>query len=962
MSVLKDQFEIEKWAEEVWREVDWEVVREKNVGSRRMNLLDGPPFLTGSAHLGHVFNKTIKDAFYRFFLMEGDDVDHQWGWDSQGLPIEKKVEERLGIQNKGEIEEIGIDAFNEACKQYIEEVRQRMTGQFEDNSSFLANPDDYYITCSDDYIEYVWRLIKAASEKGLLYRGRKVLPYCPTCETTLAATEMEYENRRGTGVYFKLPVVNDPERYFVVWTTTPWTIKGNTNIAVNPDGEYIEVRMGQETWIVGKKQFESLKQRFDLPEDIEIVREMNGRELEGLKYENRVQRNPRGRPKKNFHTVVAADFVGDEGTGIVHIAPSHGPEDYVLGRRLELKQLPVLDDSGRYNVRGYEGLSLNEVNERVVQELYETGLLVVEENIEHSIGTCWRCHTPTVYLPSKQLFLRVSRLKKQLKRLTDKIEITPEQGRKRFKNWLENIEDWCITRQRYWGSPVPIWTCGSCKNERVVGSTDELRDLYGKDLPKNFELHRPYVDEIVLACDRCGHEMYRLSDVLDVWLDSGVAFLTLDNDVADRIIEGYDQTRGWFYSMLVAGKILGIEPPYKHVTIHGFIVDENGEKMSKSKGNVIEPGDIHHGFAKDILRYYSLSHATYSDFRFNLHELKDINRLFNTLVNSFYFAMTYMELDEYRRSENAPDFPEDAWLISRKDRLIADVTDAINNDSFDKAAKRIASFITEDLSRWYIPLIREAVWDSDPRNERKLSAYATLDEVFDDLSRILVPFAPQTAEYMYHTLGRFGDKERASTVQMEYWPKPEKMDRRLEAAMDITRSITSDIYALRSRIGAKRRQPLQRAYIVTEDDSTRENIHGLSYIIKNMGNLKEVEIMDSEEELNDEERYVRISRPGYILYLDTEIPENLLLEGYTADVRRGIQALRRDAGYGIMDTTTAIIEGEGVDMLQAYLPEIEEVTRAEIRTGEIPEDYMTTTVKTYYGSVRIGIPKHEDSI
>lgn len=953
MAVLKDQFDIERWVDEAWKTIDFNAVKGRNEGKEKKHLLDGPPFLSGSAHLGHLYNKTIKDALYRYWLMRGYDVDHQWGWDSQGLPIEKQVEKRLGITNKRQIEAMGVNAFNDECRAYIEEVRQRMTGQFTNHGSFLADPEDYYITCANGYVEKVWRMIKQAHEKGLLYKGKKVLSYCPTCETTLAATEMQHETRHGVEAYVKFPVRNENGRYLLVWTTTPWTLKANTNVAVNPSASLVEVDAGEGRWVLGKDQFELLRDRIPALGTAEVQHVISPKQMEGLQYTNPIQRPLKGRPRKNYHSTVLADFVGSEGTGIVHVAPAHGPDDHVLGKRLSLSSISVLGDDGKYQVSGYEGLSLDEVNKRILDELRDREMYVTSGDIEHSVGTCWRCHTPTVYLPSNQMFLGISKMRKDLSRLADAVEITPEQGRTRFADWLKKAEDWCITRQRYWGTPAPIWECGQCDDEVVIGSVAELQSLYGRKLPAGFDLHRPYIDGIKLGCTN-GHEMSRIPDVLDVWLDSGVAFSLLHGDAADYIVEGHDQTRGWFYSMLASGEIMGLSPPYKHVNIHGFIVDEHGEKMSKSKGNVIDPASVHAQYSKDMMRFYYLTHAAFPDFRYNVRDMREVYKAFNSLVNCLDFALTYMEIDGYKGGSSMhATAPEDQWITSRVNNLTKEVSAAVDSDQLDRASRAITSFITDDLSQGYIPLVREAAWKGDKGDARKLDSYATLSNVFNNLARVMTPFAPQTAEYVYQMIGRQTGDHARETVQLEDWPQEAYVDEDLERSMATARSIIGGISALRARHGIKKRQPLEAAYLVAQDAGPAEAIERLGHVIRDRTNVRNLKI-SNHPELEDD-RYAKISGPGYKIYLDTQISGTLGTEGYFADIRRGIQALRQGAGYDIMDAVDVAVSEDPDKLPERYRSELERVTKARITYGPMPAGYKTALVKTGYGEIQIGI-------
>ncbi|WP_457614124.1 isoleucine--tRNA ligase [Methanopyrus sp.] len=882
--------ELEREIQRRWEEMNLlSKVLRKNRDGPLFYFLDGPPYASGSIHLGTAWNKIIKDAVNRYKLMRGYNVRLQPGWDCHGLPIEVKVEQEVlsdEIECKKDIEEkVGVDEFVGKCKEFALKHVEIMTEQFK-RLGVLMDWDNPYMTLDNEYIEGAWYTLKRAHERGLLTRDVRIVNWCPRCETALADHEIEYKEIEDPSIFVIFPIEDDsdaevdlPENSaLLIWTTTPWTLPANLAVAVHPGEEYVLARaeMDGEEWhlIVADK----LKVVLSIVADsYEIVDSFPGEALEGLRYRPPLwEEVPKLRElhgeEDHIHRVYTAEWVTmEEGTGCVHVAPGHGEEDFELGREVGLPpHCPVADD-GTFTEDGgeYEGLYVRDANERIIEDLREKGLLAHEDTVEHRYGHCWRCKTPIIYRATEQWFLKVTEVKEEMLEWVDRVKWIPEwAGHSRFKSWVENARDWCISRQRYWGIPLPVWECEKCGHIEVVGSLGEL-EAKAVSLPSGEpDLHRPWVDEVILECPKCGSQMKRVPDVLDVWVDSGVAawaslgyphredefelwFLKEGRCApddpeagADFITEGHDQTRGWFYSQLGCGVVTFDTCPYRTVLMHGFTLDEEGRKMSKSLGNVVDPMDIVEEYGADTLRWYVLrSNAPWRDMHFSWQDVRDTHRALNVLWNAYRFTRMYSELDEFDPEEHPLEDleehlkPEDRWLLSRINSLVKEVTDAFERYHVHEAARALYLFVTEDLSRWYIRLVRERVWleGDDPE---KLAVYAVLHYAFDRLVRLLAPIVPHIAERVYLDYVRADDGPES--VHLTDWPEVDDrwIDDELEEAMGLARKAAEAALSIRQRAGIKTRWPLRRLFVEVEDP---ERLNELRDVLARVANVKEVE-------------------------------------------------------------------------------------------------------------------------
>ncbi|MEM2924067.1 MAG: isoleucine--tRNA ligase [Methanocellales archaeon] len=858
-----DAIQVEKEVMQFWLDNDvYKKVRELRSSGQRFFFVDGPPYTTGRIHLGTAWNKILKDAILRYKSMKGFNLFDRAGWDMHGLPIEVKVEAYLGFKSKKEIEQFGIDKFVSECKRFALEHMKTMTQQFQRLGSWL-NWENPYMTIKNEYIEAAWWTLKKAWEQGLLEQGKRVVNWCPRCETAIADSEVEYWDEEDPSIYVKFPVIGEENTYLVIWTTTPWTIPANLAVAAHPSFEYVKVRVikngKEEKLILASAQAEAVLRKGNY-EHFEIVERMLGEDLAKLNYEHPLKKQV---PKQEFiHRVYLADFVTAENTGLVHIAPGHGLEDFYLGLEKGLPIFCPVDSAGCFTEEAgeYRYKYTREANSDIISDLEKQGYLLSNEKILHRYGHCWRCKTPIIYLATEQWFIKVSELKQKMLEEVDKITWYPDwAGYARFKDWISGVRDWCISRQRYWGIPLPIWKCESCKAIEVIGTIQELEEKAGVTCG---DLHRPYVDEIELPC-KCGSKMKRVSDVFDVWFDSAVASwaaLNFPRDTqqfekwwpADFITEGHDQTRGWFYSQLGASLVAFGKAPYKSVLMHGFTLDEQGRKMSKSLGNVVAPEDVIEKFGADTLRFYVLSsNAPWEDLRFNWEEVMNANRFLNIFWNVHRFPLPYMELDKFDPAKvKYADVEqylryEDKWILSRLQSLIKEVTTSIEGYQIHKATRLLSEFILEDLSRWYVQLIRPRTW-VEREDLDKLAAYYTIYNVLKTVVKLIAPFTPFIAEKIYRNLVITSDP---NSVHMCDYPIADEtlIDRELELDMRIAREIVEASLNARQKSKRKLRWPVRRIIISPRDERVVKAAKKLARVIQDQANSKEIIVLNLNE-------------------------------------------------------------------------------------------------------------------
>ncbi|AGB49746.1 isoleucyl-tRNA synthetase [Methanomethylovorans hollandica DSM 15978] len=845
-----------------WDEIDaYSKVRQLRKGAKRFFFVDGPPYTTGHIHLGTAWNKIIKDSILRYRSMNDYHVLDRAGWDMHGLPIEVKVEGVLGFTSKKDIEKYGVGNFIEKCKEFALLQKDDMTRQFYSLGVWL-NWKDPYMTLRDEYIEAAWWTLKQAQQKDLLEEGKRVVNWCPRCETAIADSEVEYEERIDPSIYVKFRLKNEPGTSIVIWTTTPWTIPSNIAVAVQPSFEYSKVKA-----VTSSGESEILIMASSLVKDVlkkgryadfEILDTMLGEDLTTLEYEHPLA-DQIPKQARFKHNVYLADFVTAENTGCVHIAPGHGMDDFEVGMKHGLPIFCPVGPDGRYTEEAgeYTDMHIREANKVVVENLKERGLLLAEGSISHRYGHCWRCKTPIIYLATRQWFLKISELKEQMLSEIDKVVWYPEwAGSARFRDWVEGARDWCISRQRYWGIPIPVWRCTECELIDVIGTKQELLEKSG--MTEGIELHRPYVDSVTLTCE-CGGKMRRVEDVFDVWFDSAVAsWATLNFPhqkdelekwwPADFITEGHDQTRGWFYSQLGASMVAFGKAPYKSVLMHGFTLDVEGKKMSKSLGNVVHPSEVIGKFGADTLRAYVLSSsAPWEDLKFSKDEIANIHRTINILWNVYRFPLPYMALDAFDPSQVSLESvkphmrSEDRWILSRMQSVIKSVDSAMETCMLHKAIRAINDFVLEDLSRWYIQLIRPRTW-VEANDPDKIAVYRVLYEVFTTITKVIAPFMPHLAEEMYQNLVCNVYSDAPESVHMNDWPVPNEslIDMDLEQQMKLARSIVEAASNARQKVGRKLRWPVGRIVLTPQNETAVSAVNNLKEVLMDQTNSKDI--------------------------------------------------------------------------------------------------------------------------
>ena len=832
-----------------WKE---ENILEKTIENRKDNetwvFYDGPIYANAKPGIHHVLAKTIKDSFCKYKTMKGYKVLRKIGLDTHGLPIEVNVEKKLGFKTKADIEKFGIENFcrecNNATALNIDEVNL-----LTDNMGQFIDSRHPYVTCSNEFIESEWWLIKEIDKKGLIYYGNKVLPYCPRCGTELSANEVgqgyQEDSVNTVIVPFK---IKDSDTYFLVWTTTPWTLMANVALCVNPDLEYIKVSSMGYKFIVAKTLANKV-----LGDDYEVLETYKGTDLVGTNYE---QLMPFAEVEGKCFEVVADSYVtSEDGTGIVHIAPAYGDDDNRVCKENGIGFVNPVGKDGCYTTGPWKGTLVTDkdLEIEIIKWLKENDKLFKKIKLTHDYPHCWRCHSPLIYYSKPAWYIRTTEYKDKILEANKTVSWHPDYvGTKRFNNWLENMVDWGISRNRYWGCPMPIWICSSCGEKHVIGSIKELDDMKVGDIDvKNMELHRPYIDEVHIKCPKCNGIMNRVTDVMDVWFDSGAmpyaqCHYPFENKElfesqfpADFIAEGVDQTRGWFNSLICISTIVSGVSSFKNVVVNDMVLDSNGKKMSKSTGNIIDPIKIMEEYGADTVRWYMLyASPVWTPLKFDVEGLKEVHsKFFNPLRNSYNFFAIYANADkitdintcrvEYNDREDI-----DKWLLSKYNKLIKEVTEAYDEYDLNKVVKLITDFTSIDLSNWYIRRNRDRFWDNLMTTSKK-SVYMTTYEVLEGLSKLIAPIASYTAEEIYTNLtGNI-------SVHLSDFPicNEELIDLKLEEKMDLVRDLISIGRNVREESKIKVRQPISEILL----DKKKEKVIGeLTSLIKEELNVKEV--------------------------------------------------------------------------------------------------------------------------
>ena len=789
---------------------------------------DGPPTANGRPHVGHVLTRVMKDIIPRYKVMKGYKVIRKAGWDTHGLPVELEIEKKLGISGKEQIEEYGVEKFVKECKESVftyVSMWEKMTNQI----GYWVDMENPYVTYHNPYIESVWWALKQMWDKGLLYEGHKVMPYCPRCGTALSSHEVAqgYKDVKDLTCVAKFKVAGEENKYILAWTTTPWTLPSNLALCINKAYTYIEARVGEETLILAKDLADKV-----LGEDYEVVREFPGTELLGTKYE---QLMPFGKVEGKAFEVIHGDYVTlSDGTGIVHIAPAYGEDDSLVAKANGITFINLVDREGRFveEVTPWAGKFVKKCDESICKWLEENNKLFKSEKHLHSYPHCWRCDTPLLYYPKESWFVAMTTLRDKLLENNNKINWYPDNIRTgRFGKFLENVIDWGISRDRYWGTPLPIWNC-ECGHKECIGSIAELKEK-GINVPEDIELHKPYIDNVHLKCEKCGKEMTRTGEVIDCWFDSGsMPFAQLhypfenkelfeQNYPAQFISEAVDQTRGWFYTLLAISTAIFDRNPFENCIVLGHVLDKKGLKMSKSKGNVVDPFDVLDAQGADATRwhFYTAS-APWLPTRFSIDDVGEAGRKFmGTLWNVYSFYVLYAELDQFnplKYNDFVSENVMDKWVMSKLNTLVKDVDSMLNSYQITQAALAIEDF-TDELSNWYVRRNRGRYW-SEELTDDKIGAYVTLYKVLTTLIKVAAPFVPFITENIYQNLVVGLDENAPESIHLCSWPEVNEnaIDKNLEKEMDLAYTIVKLGRSARNGANIKNRQPLSKMLVSTD--------------------------------------------------------------------------------------------------------------------------------------------------
>ncbi len=876
----------------------YEKAKENNKGKKKYYFLDGPPYTSGKVHLGTAWNKALKDMVLRYKRMQNLDVWDRAGYDMHGMPTEQGTEKKLGIKNKDEIPKFGVAKFVKACRDFAVSNMELMNKDFIRIGTWM-DFENAYQTIKNEYMEGEWWLIKKAHENNRLYEGEKTMHWCATCATALAKHELIYKNIKESSIFLKFPLNDKKDEYFIVWTTTPWTIPFNLGIMVNPNLDYVKAKVENETWIVAKALAGVLINGL-LNKKFSILEEFKGKKLEGLKYVHPFEDNfPKlkelSKKNKKVHTVVLSEEYVDvsAGSGLVHMAPGCGPEDYEVGHKYGIPPFNTLTEHGKFDENSgiFSGLRAKKDDKKVTEEIKKKNFLLAETEVEHDYAHCWRCKNPVIYRTTEQWFFKIEDLKERMRKLNKNIKWIPDfAGSRNFDNWLVNLRDNGITRQRYWGTPLPIWKCKKCKDFVVVGSIAELKKLAG-NVPEY--LHKPWIDKVKIKC-KCGSEKERSPDILDVWIDAGSAsWNCLDfprrKDLfeklypADFILEGIDQIRGWFNLLFVASMVAMNNESFKAVYMHGFINDAKGRKMSKSLGNYIQPHEVIDKYGADTLRYYMISSANpgidlnynFDDMKVKYRNLTVLWNLHNYLIDLANNANTNPKELKIKKSDF---LIEEKYIFSKLNSTIKKATELFEDYKLNEVPLLVEDLFLK-LSRTYIQLTREK-----SNTEKKVVLY-TIYNTLIEILKIFAPTAPFITEKIYQNLRREFSLEKES-IHFHKWPEyNEKLiDKELENQMDSISELLQTIFSLREKIQFGVRWPLQEAVIISKDGKTIKAVKLLKEIIKKQANIKEINIQES---LPDIESSIKVDysklgpdfgnkAPQIIAKLSSDSPETIL--------------------------------------------------------------------------------------
>jgi isoleucyl-tRNA synthetase len=964
---------VEAEVQQAWvRDRTYELVKKVRSSGEKFYFLDGPPFPSSDTpHIGTSWNKVIKDTVIRYKRSRGYNVRDQPGYDCHGLPIELAIEQKFGVKSKKEIESFGLERFIVECRRFAETNAAAMTAAFQ-NLGIWMDWNQAYMTHLDYYIECDWWGLKQAWSKGLFEHGQRVVHWCPRCETVLSDYEvvLEYKMLRDPSIYVKFPVVDKPNEYILIWTTTPWTLPSNVGVMVNPDFQYARVRSDGETYIFAKERMETVAN--ETGHSFELLEAFPGSKLEGLRYRGPLENLvPAQLNLQSGHRVVLSkEYVTlTEGTGCVHSAPGHGEEDYEVGIRNNLPLLMLVDDQGKFlpEAGKYAGKSVRDANPEIIDNLKSLGALLHAGEIEHRSPVCWRCKTPLIIRATKQWLIHIAQLKDLfIKEVDSTLWIPTWAGANQFKNWLQGLKDWVISRQRFWGTPLPVWSCTSCKRDKIIGSKQELLDnaLSKADLPT---LHRPWVDAVKLRCD-CGGEMIRVQDVIDVWFESGGASLACLGHPAnaketkfwwpaDFIVEGRDQITAWFFGLLRHGIVTMGRCPYKTVLMHGFALDAQGREMHKSLGNFVSANEVVQKFGRDAFRYYVLQTTLWEDLQFTWDAVRQHQGDLSTIWNTFVFASTYMSLDRFAPAKLSLKRlgkslrPEDRWLLSRTNRTIKEVTSLMDAYKIHEALRTLKTFLVEDLSHTYIRYVRRRTW-VEKRTRDKQVAYATLYSALKSALIMLTPITPFLTESIYQHMFRNAEAKNPETVHLLEWPECDSkwVSDSLEEEMKGAQNVISTVAVVRMGKGLKQRQPVPQVLVISESKALRNALKTYAGLLRDQTNTRRLKPIskDSLSQFTDSNRFAKTDFSEGTVLIDLKLSKSELAEGLARDAVRRMQQMRKEMDLKVDSFVHAYVvapskkEASLLKMKSSYIAGEIRAKQLKITTGE------TKVLQPYY--------------
>ncbi|MCW4021741.1 MAG: isoleucine--tRNA ligase [Candidatus Bathyarchaeota archaeon] len=964
LSPKYDPLELEAKVRAFWEtnQIPQKIEKARKLNSKKqLGYVEGPPTMNGIPHVGHARGRVIKDFHYRLKTMQNYYVSFWAGWDTQGLPVELEVEKTLGAKNKKElIARVGEEAFVEECKKSIMKYHKEWVAADNMLGLFIDHDKAYY-THEDRYIEREWQYLKRAWEQNLLGEGHYVVAYCPHCQTSLSNAEvgLGYKEVEDPSMHFKFRVKGTQNEYFVVWTTMPFTIVTDLIIGVNPNEDYVKVKVKDETWILAKQRVEPIMEILEI-ENYEIIETFKGKTLEGKKYEyplaDLIPKQAELDKHPLIHTVVTEEFVDmTTATGIVHLAPANGEDDNAAAQKRDLPAFVPFDEQALFTEEAgkFAGIFVRKADKMVVEELENRGLLLKIGRVRHEYPTCWRSHHKLIWMARREYFIWSNKINSKVMQAAKKVKYFYDSPKNRFVAFLKEGKPWCISRDRVWGSPLPIWVCEECGEKTLVASKEEIRQK-AIDLPsQDFELHKPWIDRITLKCEKCGGKMFRESFVLDVWHNSGASpYARFTDEEFNTLVptnfltEAVDQTRGWANSLLLENVILTGKPqaPYEEFLFQGFVLDAKGRKMSKSLGNVLETKKLLEEKSADVTRFYFLWKCSPIDsMNFDLNELrKRPYQVLSTLYHLHNFFMQNAEYDHFDPTSHTLQWATkeklltepDMWLLSKVQKLVRDYTKKSEECQFNFALSELEEFVVNILSREYVPMVRKDLWSDEPETlNRRLAVYATLWYALKTLVLLFNPICPYISETLHQAVYKKLDPSLAETINLENWPTPDTNleDDLLETEFAILQETLPIVYSARQNAQLKRRWPLAKVTIVAPKE-VQNAISKLESLFLELANVKAVECTEKLPEV-DPEQWATESEDKITVMVCKVRDDKLEGEGLMRDLARRVQALRKELGFSPTDIVDAVylaeLEPRNAELLQPFMAEMEELVRTK---------------------------------